>query len=276
MKFFKFQMENSKLMLTQFAPKTADPHSHDHGSEYQLSIPLIGSALIQLRDQVGTIADRQRVVTAPHEQHFHFANEEASRLLLINLKQEFVEAVYQDRVQREAGSIEFVPWTEGPTDGFRKIADQIIKQSMTLSLEKTELQQLEWELANLLLESQAGSHTEALRGQQTGAGMKHPAVRRVLDLMHDDFAADLSLDELARLSGLSKYHLIRLFREQMGSTPSHYLSEVRLERAVWLLNQTQRDVTSIAFEVGFGSLSAFERAFKRKYGVSANEYRKLK
>lgn len=276
MKYFEFQMENSKLMLTQFAPKTADPHSHDHGGEYQLSIPLIGSAFLQLSNQIGTLADKQRVVTAPHEQHFHFANEDASRLLLINLKQEFVERVYQDRVQRDAGSIEFVAWTEGPTDGFRKIADQIIRQSMTLSLEKTELQQLEWELANLLLESQAGSHTETLRGQELGIGMKHPAVRRVLDVMHDNFTSDLSLDDLAQLSGLSKYHLIRLFREQMGSTPSHYLSEVRLERAVWLLKETQRDVTSIAFEVGFGSLSAFERAFKRKYGVSANLYRKFK
>ena len=77
------------------------------------------------------------------------------------------------------------------------------------------------------------------------------------------------------MSNLSKFYLIRAFKEIMGCTPSHYVMNIRLEKAVELLLSTHLDITTICFEVGFGSLNTFEPAFKKRFeGCTISDFRK--
>ncbi|UZJ78541.1 helix-turn-helix domain-containing protein [Fictibacillus sp. KU28468] len=134
------------------------------------------------------------------------------------------------------------------------------------------MEELEWALADTLLSIQKGSHSEKWRKEITLNDQ--PLIKTVLSFIHEHYASELSLEELAKASRLSKYHFIRTFKEAAGCTPGQYVTKVRLERAIDLLRTTALDITTIGFAVGFGSLTTFERSFKKRYGCSVSHYRK--
>src|SRR5215213_9671866 len=68
---------------------------------------------------------------------------------------------------------------------------------------------------------------------------------------------------LARDAHYSRFHFQRIFRQMTGETPSNCRRRLRLERAAYHLLQSDRSVTEIAFESGYGSLEGFSRAFRK-------------
>jgi AraC-like DNA-binding protein/mannose-6-phosphate isomerase-like protein (cupin superfamily) len=87
---------------------------------------------------------------------------------------------------------------------------------------------------------------------------------------------DLSLDDLAAISGLSKYHFARRFRSLSGETPMAMVNRLRVERARMLLYQTDDGLETIASAVGFADASALSHAFRRLTGVSPGSLRRIR
>jgi AraC-like DNA-binding protein len=96
------------------------------------------------------------------------------------------------------------------------------------------------------------------------------AARRIID---ERFAEPLTVDQLARAAGLSRYHFIRSFRRAFGCTPGRYLRERRLTRARQLLASSDLPVTDVCFAVGFESLGSFCTLFRRSEGETPAAYR---
>ncbi len=84
----------------------------------------------------------------------------------------------------------------------------------------------------------------------------------------------LDLAALAATAGLSKYHFLRVFRRAVGMTPHQYLTATRLRRAAARLSDTSENVTTIAFDSGFGDLSTFNARFRAAFGVTPSGYRR--
>ncbi len=99
------------------------------------------------------------------------------------------------------------------------------------------------------------------------------AVRRVRDHLDLHYADPVCLDELAALSGMSKFHLVRVFRASYGETPIRYLTRRRIERAQDLLRYANLTVTEICMLVGFASLGSFSSRFTGLVGESPVAYR---
>lgn len=78
---------------------------------------------------------------------------------------------------------------------------------------------------------------------------------------------------ISSMLGISIRHINNIFKEQYGLTPIQYLNEVRMELARKMLIETDKDIASICFEVGFESLSTFYRAFKNYNQVAPNQVR---
>ncbi|MER5887645.1 GlxA family transcriptional regulator [Streptomyces sp. NPDC001941] len=104
-------------------------------------------------------------------------------------------------------------------------------------------------------------------------GVVHPVVRRVMDLVGADPAAEHALDDLAAAAGVSARHLGRLFRTEAGTTPAQYVETVRLEAAQALLEAGPAPVERVAREAGFGSSETMRRVFKERLGISPTVYR---
>ncbi len=99
-------------------------------------------------------------------------------------------------------------------------------------------------------------------------------LRRVKAHVHQHYGTNLSLDAMAEVAGMSKYHFCRLFRQSAGVTPYQYLLGVRVDRAKRLLHSTDDSIGDIAAKVGFNSQSQFNRAFRKIAGTTPAAFRR--
>lgn len=86
-------------------------------------------------------------------------------------------------------------------------------------------------------------------------------------------AHSLSLEELADLAAMSKYHFLRTFKRVTGVTPHQYVLQRRLYRAAAAMLTSQDPVARIAMTAGFGDLSTFNRQFRRDIGMTPTRFR---
>jgi AraC-like DNA-binding protein len=93
------------------------------------------------------------------------------------------------------------------------------------------------------------------------------------DLIDRHYTRELTIEQLARRSGLSPFHFIRAFRRAFGVTPHRYLRDRRIERAKELLVTTPLPVTEICDRIGFQSLGSFSSLFRRLTGETPAAFR---
>ena len=96
---------------------------------------------------------------------------------------------------------------------------------------------------------------------------------RARDAMDRAYAEPLDVPAVAAVAHLSRAHFIRSFRAAFGETPHRYLQRRRVERSMFLLRETDRNVTDICFDVGFGSSGTFSRTFREIVGETPSDYR---
>src|SRR5262249_35747901 len=108
---------------------------------------------------------------------------------------------------------------------------------------------------------------------QAHGGLSAGAMRRVREYMelHLDESIDLSM--LAGIAGLSLHHFARQFKQSIGVTPHHYLTQKRVERAQEMLAQTDLSLSEIAYAAGFSDQSHLARHFRHMLGTTPREFR---
>ncbi len=108
------------------------------------------------------------------------------------------------------------------------------------------------------------------------ASLSHFGIKRAVEFIREHHSATLDLEQVAAEACLSKYHFSRLFHRMVGISYQDYLTQIRIEEAKQLLQQTPYlSFTRIAVRVGFGSLRNFEGQFKKVTSQSPSEYRQL-
>ncbi len=100
------------------------------------------------------------------------------------------------------------------------------------------------------------------------------AVQRMQDYILQNYERDITLSELAKASLYSPWYSSRLFREITGITPSDYIRRVRLSRSAMRLKNEACRIIDVAFDMGYGSVDGYQRAFLREFGVNPAEYAK--
>ena len=100
-----------------------------------------------------------------------------------------------------------------------------------------------------------------------------PKIQQVLSYINEHLHEELTVDQLADLAYLSKYHFMRLFKAQTGSTVHAYVRQKRLLHAARLIREGV-SVGKAAADSGFGDYSAFHRAFRESFGISPGSLKK--
>ena len=123
-------------------------------------------------------------------------------------------------------------------------------------------------LAALLGKPADLAHHPRIRG-----GLPPRALRRVREYIEAHLEETISIDALAGIVGLSKYHFARAFKQSEGLTPHDYLLQCRVRRAQELLANTDLPLSEIALASGFSDQSHCARRFRERVGVTPSSYR---
>lgn len=99
-------------------------------------------------------------------------------------------------------------------------------------------------------------------------------VSMAIDFLHENIFKEVHLDELSSHCGLSKFHLLRVFKEIYGYSPRQYMDQLKLAKAKDLLRKPEIELIEIALFLGFSELSSFSRFFKQRTSLSPNHLRK--
>ncbi len=103
-----------------------------------------------------------------------------------------------------------------------------------------------------------------------------PELCRSLEAMYREPQKNHSLDDLAKLAGMSRSRFTHRFAAAIGQSPMQFLQAVRLHNAIRLLEGTRQPIKAIAQAVGYASRSHFSRAFRKAYGADPTAFRHSK
>ena len=103
-----------------------------------------------------------------------------------------------------------------------------------------------------------------------------PMIRRARAYIHANQADPIDLDQVAKAMHVSTFYFCKMFKKATGLTFTDYLSRVRVEKAKTLLLNPHLRISEIAYDVGFQSLTHFNRMFRKIVGESPTHYRDTK
>jgi AraC family transcriptional regulator len=102
-------------------------------------------------------------------------------------------------------------------------------------------------------------------------GLSKSQLQQVTEYINEHLHQDIKLIELAAIAQISPYHFLRLFKQAMGITPHQYILQRRIEKAKYLLQESELSIADIAFRVGFCDQSHLTRCFKRLLGITPKQ-----
>ena len=146
---------------------------------------------------------------------------------------------------------------------------KLVARAISAISRPSELEDVAYELAGTAL---AEAREQPTRGRQIST-LHQRRVAELVRHMEQRIDERHAIAELARRSGISPYHFVRVFRSVTGATPHQWLLRARLRAAAQHLAATSARITDIALEVGFEDLSNFVRSFRAEFGVSPRQYR---
>jgi AraC-like DNA-binding protein len=100
-----------------------------------------------------------------------------------------------------------------------------------------------------------------------------PRINRAYEYVYAHLGEGITLDAVSRVAGMSPAAFSRYFKRLTGRNLTHFIGELRISQACKLLRETDLGIAEVAYEVGFGSLSNFNRLFKELKGVSPRRWK---
>lgn len=118
------------------------------------------------------------------------------------------------------------------------------------------------------------TQSEHHRAQGWSAALNDPYLWKALKVIHESPEHDWTIQKLASISGLSRASFALKFKQLIGDTPAHYVTDVRVKKAAKYFRTTQSNIEEVAARVGYRDSFVFSKAFKRIQGMAPRDYRK--
>jgi len=221
-------------------------HTHGH---HQLVLPLLGKLSLSVNKTEGAVERNRAAVIPSGRDHGYFATE-VNQFLVADLPEALAPAL--DRLPF------FVDLDPALLHYVQFLHSQLVNGAGSSHTEH--------QMLLLLIQLLQERH-----GDKLNLDRRVSAAKQFID---DNFQRKITAAELASVAYLSIRQLNELFRVQIGMTPHHYLTEVRMQESWRLLAQSDLDIQRIADSVGYGSLSAFSDRFSRHFGKSPSHFRR--
>ena len=253
-----------ELLHARYLSYSFAKHTHQGAA---LGVIEAGAESFFYRGAVHTATVGQVVVFNPNEAHTgEAASTQGWRFRMFYLDADLMRKAVEDMSGKPAD----IPFFQAPIIDHPDTAAML--RNLHISLEDGAFQleresKFLWTLAEF-----AKRHADAPTKERV-IGDERSVVRHVREYLEAHSTENVSLDSIVALSGLSAYHLIRVFRKEVGLPPHAYLEQVRINRARELL-RAGFGITDVALTTGFTDQSHFSKHFKKMTGVTPGQYRK--
>jgi AraC-like DNA-binding protein len=127
-------------------------------------------------------------------------------------------------------------------------------------------------LADLLVMYARLAKNKKQSDSETGASFRQ--IMRCVTFIENNFARELTVEEIARESGFSVSYLSRQFKALLGASPSEYVRNFRIAKAAEFLRDGSLKVADVARDLGFADITLFSRQFRQVTGISPTSFRK--
>ncbi len=101
-------------------------------------------------------------------------------------------------------------------------------------------------------------------------------MKQMLSWIHQNYAEKIMLEDIARAGQLSRSECCRYFQRFLKSTPLNYVIDYRIQKSLYLLQQSDSNITEVAYQVGFNSTSYFINKFRDSMNMTPLAYKKNK
>lgn len=252
------QVDDLEIVRGTNVQRVLDSHLHD---KFEIGLIEQGEALMTIRGVAVELLPGKLFIVNPNEPHETRSENGCSFRLLY---------VTPERMQQAARDLGLA---EAPLFITRAFDDPAVMHALQQLHAAFDRDAPRSEIEVLLGTALGMVATRAPRVEDDDAAVAttHEAVERVRRFIDEHYADPITLDELSQVAGLSKYHLIRVFRASCGMPPHAYQNAVRVARAREALANGAA-ACDVATAIGFADQSHFTRRFKRLVGVAPGEY----
>ena len=241
----------------------SSPHTHYCSELFYVTE---GQGQFQIEDEIYTVHAHDLVIVNPNVEHTELShNDHPLAYIVIGI--EDVELATSD----DEDDVRFcILNLKGIKDVVRFYFDHILEETALKTPDSEIMCKNMMENLVILLSRQA-NFTVTLAPIQKKSTRLCITVRQYID---NHFKENISLEMLAELTHVSKYHMVHVFTEEYGISPINYLIQKRIEEGKKLLQTTDYSLSLIGRTLGFSSPSYFSQVFKKHSDITPLEYRK--
>lgn len=241
-------------------------HLHDHPT-YQILYALEDHGKIVIDGKTFPFKQDDVAFLVPYTKHAIYAQSKLTILVLEFTDRYLDEWIQEGILNPYLGQSNLLTLNIVHAGEIRQLLRKMLyEQSVGQSLNRLALKVYLQELLLLLVRAQE-------EGQMLDANTAR--VERLRKYIDTHYYEMIDAKYISDLLGMSIRHINNIFKEHYQKTPIQYLNEVRMELSKKMLMESDKDIVSICFEVGFESLSTFYRAFKNYTNVSPNQFREM-
>jgi xylan 1,4-beta-xylosidase len=270
---YEFVGHEGTLPFKSFLISVGYRGSHWH-REFELILVLRGDLVLSRGESVQNLKRGDLCLINPYEIHSFIKGAESNTLLVLQ-----VEPVISSATPFNLNRYQFqMPGADDlPAETARLIKNQMIHIQRE-NHRKEEGYHYECMAAVNALVAQLIRRIPHELNSQEDVNTKIATVHRmnrIIEYLNDNYHRDIALKELAELVDLSTFYVSHLVKEQTGQSFRENLSLIRTHHAVNAMLNTNRRLIDIAFDAGFSDIKYFNRSFKKLYGMTPSQIRKL-
>ena len=246
------------------------PHFH---SDFEFTYIIKGCARLSAENETVTLHEDGIALMNPYQFHAVERAGEDCVLLVVQATSDFCKSVYPELKYYQANSCDVRANTDDK--GYRGIASALLDLGYNY-LDKAEghslrcmsdVYRLFWHVLRFV------PHEILDETEFRAREKRQSRVRHIVRYMREHYTEKITLSDVAKREGLSLPYASHLFKVHMGVGFQEYLNMLRLDRAAFLLENTELDLLNISVSAGFSDPKYMNRHFLERYGMSARDYR---
>jgi len=241
---------------------------HHHG--YEFILPITDMPLVEI-DNKDIYARKYHVIPInPMQEHGVSGRMENVRFISILFDEAFFNSIIGEAFKQK--NLLFRNENYPASMELYSLIKMYIKESTTDSPEKRiMLQNLGHTIAMFIFRDIKKESNLFQSDRPFNAGTQK--IQKVVEYIKVNYQKECTLEELSKIAGISRFYLIRIFKDYIGKSPYDYLIDIRIENAKLLLARGNISITDICHECGFNNMSHFIRTFKKKTGITPSIYK---